>query len=140
MILQQPTIRQMVLSNRYMKLIRGTNICLSLLPFTWFIWLLYVGTYGILHFKEIPVYGRHPDPSSLGLDMFWLPVYGFFTNIYLFPLYCVFTIVLLISHFKNPKIKLRKIEIFIIMLPIVVLSICFGSSYLLPDFFEWIMD
>ena len=103
---------------------------LCLLPF------LFTGLIGLVTFGELPSYGIHPDPSSLGID--WLALPGICLLVISAFLLPVVMITLLVDPDKPVRLTSKTLIYF---LPSAFSIACFAVlRFGFPHFFAWIMD
>ena len=95
-----------------------------------------IGIIGTYNFGETPVYGKHPDPYSLGIN--WLSAIGLIIATIGFFVVPVLLVMTINSLIKGNKIFL--IDKVFLLFGALSIAGFFILKYGFSSFFSWIMD
>ena len=107
-----------------------------LLPVLHFLLVIGLGIAGFIKFGELPSYGIHPDPHSIGLS--WINGFALLVWILSFFILPIVLFVVTDSLLKREKVWRGIIIHLTLAFAAIFLFFCF--RYYFPSFFQWIMD
>ena len=107
-----------------------------LLPVLHLLLVMGIGITGLIKFGEIPSYGTHPDPYSIGLS--WINGFALLVWVLSFLILPIVLFVITDSLFKRDG-AWRGIIVHL-TLAFTAIFLFFVFRFYFPSFFQWIMD